>query len=90
MIEATTFVRSKVGLHARPAASFVKEAQKYRSTITIESAGRKANGKSIFEVLALGTRHQQEVVVRADGPDEEEAVKNLTQVLSTPEACHET
>lgn len=77
MVEAKVVVRNKVGLHARPAAMFVQEAMRYKSKITVEAAGKKADGKSILQVLALGVKAGQEIIVRADGQDEEEAVQSL-------------
>ncbi len=85
MIEVKTVVENRVGLHARPAAAFVQEAMKYECSITLESGGKKADGKSIFQVLALGVKQGQEVLIRADGENEEAAIENLVQLLSSPD-----
>ena len=86
MVEVKVVVVSKVGLHARPAAAFVQEALKHRCSVTLEAGGRKANGKSILEVLALGVKHGQEVTVRTDGEGEKEASKSLCRLLSSDES----
>lgn len=85
MVEAKAVVASKVGLHARPAARFVQEALKHACAISLESNGKRADGKSILQVLALGVKQGQEVVVRADGEGEEDAAKRLVDVLSGPD-----
>lgn len=77
MVEAKVVVRSKIGLHARPAAMLVQEAMRYKSRITLEAAGKKADGKSILQVLSLGVKAGQEITVRADGQDENQALQSL-------------
>ena len=82
MTEEKVVVKSPVGLHARPAASFVQEAMKHKCGIQIESAGKKADGKSILQVLALGVKFGQKITVSADGPGEEEAVASLVKLIN--------
>ena len=86
MVEAKVVVASKVGLHARPAAAFVQEALKHKCSVVLEAGGRKANGKSILEVLALGVKHGQEVILRTDGEGEKEASHNLCRLLTAEES----
>ncbi len=83
LTEGRAVVASSVGLHARPAAAFVQEACKYRSSVTIELLGRTADAKSIIQVLTLGAKKGQEVLIRADGEDETTAVDSLVALLST-------
>lgn len=82
MLAATTIVRNGVGLHARPAASLVREAQKYSCRITLEASGKRANGKSVIEILALGVRCGQEVRVCAEGEGEEKAVGGIVSLIA--------
>jgi len=79
--EAQVTVKNKVGLHARPATTFVQEAMKYRSKISIECGGRKADGKSILQVLSLGIKCGSLIVIRADGEDEHQAVERLLHMI---------
>ncbi|HHW26407.1 MAG TPA: HPr family phosphocarrier protein [Firmicutes bacterium] len=82
MTEAKVVVKSQVGLHARPAAMFVQEAIKHKCSIKVESAGKKADGKSILQVLSLGVKCGQEITLYADGPGEEEAIASLVKLVS--------
>lgn len=87
MKEARVTVRSKVGLHARPAAMFVQEALKFKCKVTIESGDKTADGKSILRVLALGVKCGQEIVIRTDGEGEDEALASLVSLIeNTPES----
>jgi phosphotransferase system HPr (HPr) family protein len=65
------------GLHARPAAAFVRTAGRFRAAIRVAHAGREADGKSILEVLTLGVHAGSTVHVIAEGEDAREAVSAL-------------
>lgn len=82
MLESKVVVASKVGLHARPAAAFVQAALKCRCSVTLECDGKKADGKSILQVLAMGVKCGQELVVRVQGEGEAEAINDLVRLLS--------
>lgn len=71
----------KVGLHARPAADFVREAEKYRSDVRVTKDGMSANGKSILALLTLAAESGSELVLEVDGPDEEQALDVLKTKL---------
>jgi len=85
MTEGRAVVASSVGLHARPAATFVQEAMKYKSKVTVEASGKAADAKSIIQVLKLGAKYGQEVIIRAEGDDEAEAVANLCVLIEKGE-----
>ena len=72
---------STMGLHARPATVFVKQANAFQSDITIEANGKKASGKSILGVLSLGAGYGAPLRICASGPDEEDAMAALTAVI---------
>lgn len=82
MIEKTVIVKDKVGLHARPAAVFVQVASKFKSTVTLEANGKKAVGKSILQVLSLGAKKDDSLLIRAEGDDEADAVRSLSELIS--------
>lgn len=86
MTESTVALNSRVGLHARPAAVFVQEGLKHKCKIQVESQGRKADGKSIVQILALGVKCGQVITIRAEGPGEEEAVAALVNVVNSTTA----
>lgn len=69
------------GLHARAAALFVREANRFSCDINLEAHGDKVNGKSIIGIMSLGAFNGEEVVIYAEGPDEEEAVSRLTHII---------
>lgn len=81
MVEKVLTVRNKDGLHARPAAIFVRTASQFSSEITISSEGKQANAKSILGVLSLGATKGTTITLRATGSDEEAAVAALAGLL---------
>lgn len=83
MVEATVIIRSKVGLHARPAANLVQLAAGLPCIITVEAGAKKANARSILQVLALGAKCGQEVLVRAAGEGEVSALEQVVALLSS-------
>lgn len=85
MVEREATVVPEAGLHARPAARFVKEAKGYSSEIVVIKDGQEANAKSSLRLMTLGAKHGERVVVRAEGEDEEAAVEALVAILSEEE-----
>ncbi len=82
MQEVTVIVTHEVGLHARPAAAFVSTAKKFQSNITVAKGETKVNAKSILSVLTLGVNQNTPITIRAEGADEQEAVKALTELVA--------
>lgn len=76
-------VKNKTGLHARPAATFVKTANKFKSGITIKKDGKEANAKAILSVLTLGAAMGSVVSITADGEDEQQAVSTLVELIES-------
>jgi len=74
-------IRNKIGLHARPAAQFVKMAEGFDSDIWVSKDGVRVNGKSILSLLTLAAEEGSVVLLEADGPDEAEALEALRNVL---------
>ncbi len=81
MREVTLTIRNKVGLHARPAALFVRTAGKFKSKVSAVKDGREVNAKSILSVLTLGAEQGAVVTIRAEGEDEAEAVEALKELV---------
>ncbi|SHJ62653.1 HPr family phosphocarrier protein [Paramaledivibacter caminithermalis] len=71
------------GLHARPAAVFVKSASQFKSDINIELNGSIFNAKSIMNILSLGAKKGDEITIVADGPDEKEAIDCLVNLIES-------
>lgn len=78
LVKKETVVRLHGGLFARAAANFVQSATRFRSEITLEKDGKKVNAKSIMGVMALAIASGQMVVMQADGPDEQQAIDQLS------------
>ena len=74
-------VKNEVGLHARPATYFIQKANEFKSGIWVEKEERRVNAKSLLGVLSMGITKGTRVSIIAEGPDEEEAVKALTDML---------
>src|SRR6201988_1811635 len=70
-------VINKLGVHARPAALFVKTANKFASDITVEKDGEQVNGKSIMGLMMLAAAQGPKLILMAEGPDAEAAVREL-------------
>ena len=85
MVEKEATIVPEAGLHARPAARFVKEAKSYSSDIVVMKDGAEANAKSSLRLMTLGAKHGDKVVIRAEGEDEEAAVEALIAILSEEE-----
>ncbi len=82
MTKKNILVKLQGGLEARPVALLVQEASKYDSTIYIQSGEKKVNAKSIMGMMSLGLDEGDELMVSADGADEEVAVGNIEKFLS--------
>ncbi len=85
MVERETTVGPEEGLHARPAAEFVRKAKQFDSEITVVKGNREANAKSPMKLMTLGARKGDEIVIRAEGEDAEEAVEALVELISENE-----
>jgi len=83
MPESSELVRLPAGvaLHARPAGEFVRAAAAFAATIDIEANGRRANGKSILEILGLGADGGSELRISASGDDAARAVVELASLV---------
>ncbi len=82
MIERSVVIKNRLGLHARPAADFVKTATSYTSDISLGRDGAWVNGKSIMGVMTLAAECGSTVTVRAEGSDAAAAVEALAECLN--------
>jgi phosphotransferase system HPr (HPr) family protein len=80
-IEKRITIKSKQGLHARPAAVFVQIANKYSSTVTVRKGSEEVNGKSIMGILMMGADRLAELVLIVDGDDAEQSFQELEAFL---------
>lgn len=77
MKEFTYTVKDPVGLHARPAGLFVKEAAKFNSKVTISSGEKSSDAKRLFSVMGLGIKGGNTITITAQGDDEDAAIEAL-------------
>ena len=80
--ESTVALPVGVALHARPAATFVKTALRFRSKLTVGMDGKVADAKSILAVLALGAVGGTVLSLGADGEDAPDALAALSSCVS--------
>ena len=81
MVAKDIVVTNQVGLYARPATFFIQKANDFRSTIMVAKDDRKVNAKSLLGVLSLGITKDSTITISAEGPDEEEAVNALCELV---------
>ena len=74
-------VSNKLGVHARPAAMFVKVANRFEAEIFVEKDGEVVNGKSIMGLMMLAAGPGSKLRVRAAGADASEALNEIEALL---------
>lgn len=82
MIIKNMTVELQTGLEARPVALFVQVASRFDSSIYVEHDNKRVNAKSIMGMMTLGLSAGEDIVVSAEGVDEEEAIKQIQEYLS--------
>lgn len=85
MAKSLVVVNLRTGLHARPAALFVQEANKFNSEIFVEKNEKRVNAKSIMGVMSLAISSGTEIAISAEGVDAELAVRALIELVSKEE-----
>lgn len=85
MVEIEVKVVPEQGIHARPAAKFVKTAKRFTSDIKVIKDGREANAKSALKLMTIGAKKGDDIIIRAEGEDAEEAVNALAEIAASPE-----
>lgn len=81
LIKRQITVQNAQGLHARPAAVFVRIANKFESDVTVKKDTESVNGKSIMGLLVLAATEGSTIEIETNGPDAEQAMKELEYFL---------
>ncbi|TVR65150.1 MAG: HPr family phosphocarrier protein [Gemmatimonadales bacterium] len=81
MDERTVRIRNRLGMHARPAAEFVKLAGSFDADVTVCRGDLEVNGKSIMGVLMLAAEQGAEMVIRTRGRQRSEAADALVTLI---------
>jgi phosphotransferase system HPr (HPr) family protein len=74
-------ILNKLGIHARPAAQFVKTANRFQSDIYVEKDGEEVDGKSIMGLMMLAAGHGSVISVNAEGADADAALAALGDLI---------
>lgn len=82
MITKILTVQNKLGIHARPAAQFVRVASRFQSDVTVEKDDESVDGKSIMGLMMLAVGWGAEIKVTADGADEVETIAALEELVN--------
>ena len=80
--EAAVPIVNPLGLHARPAAEFVKVAAKFQARVTVSKDGLEVNGKSIMGMMMLAAECGSSLTIRAEGDDAAEALAALQALVA--------
>jgi len=83
MTKKEVIIKIDHGLHARPAAQFVKKASSFESDIVISFKSKEINAKNILAVTSLGAKKDDQITLKATGSDEEEAIKRLVELTES-------
>ena len=81
-VEKEIPIVNRLGLHARPAAMFVRIASRYRSEIWVSKEGEEVNGKSIMGLMMLAAGQGSKLRIRSEGPDAEKAMEELEGLIN--------
>lgn len=73
------------GFHVRPAAAFAEIAGRYQSQVTLAKGDRRVDGRRVLDLIMLGAEAGTELTLEVLGPDAEEAIEALAQILASPE-----
>ena len=82
VVERSAPIVNRLGLHARPAAEFVKIANRFHAHIVVKKDDLEVNGKSIMGMMMLAAECGSALLIRADGDDAEAAVEALLAVVA--------
>lgn len=81
MVSKNVVIRNQTGLHLRPAGTLCKEAIQFKSQITFSFRETTANAKSVLSVLGACVKSGDEITLRCEGEDEQEALDYLVNAI---------
>ena len=80
-LEKELTIVNRLGLHARPAAMFVRIASRHRADVWVAKEGEEVNGKSIMGLMMLAAGQGSKLRIRCDGPDADKAIEELEELI---------
>ena len=83
MTERYVTIKNRTGIHARPSSVIAKAAGRFSASISIINEAENAliNAKSIMGIISLGAGYNTSLLLRAEGPDEEEAINVIADIF---------
>ena len=81
MPQSEAEIVNKLGLHARASAKLTQTASAFSAEVWLSRNGRRVNAKSIMGVMMLAAAKGTTIVVETSGPDEEEAMQALLELI---------
>jgi len=81
-IEKEVTIVNRLGMHARPAAMFVRIASRYRAEVWVEKEGEQINGKSIMGLMMLAAGQGSKLLIRCEGPDADKAMVEIEELIA--------
>ena len=82
MLQREADIVNRLGLHARASAKLTQAAGQFESNVWVSRNGRRVNAKSIMGVMMLAAPQGSRIIVEADGPDEDQAMQAVTQLIA--------
>ena len=82
-VEKEITIVNRLGMHARPAAMFVRVASRYRCEVWVEKEGEQINGKSIMGLMMLAAGQGSKLRVRCEGQDADRALQEIEQLIAS-------
>lgn len=81
-LEKEVTIVNRLGMHARPAAMFVRVASRFRSEVWVEKDGEQINGKSIMGLMMLAAGQGSKLLIRCEGPDADRAMQEIEELIA--------
>ena len=81
IVARTVTVNNPQGLHLRPADMFVRRANQFECSVALEKDGNSIDGKSILDIVTLAAECGSKVLITTNGPDAEEAMRALVELV---------
>lgn len=81
--EKSVTLTNDYGLHARPATLFVEMSNRFTCDVLVIRDSQEVNGKSVMGIMMLGAESGSTLTIRTDGPDAEEAMKSLVELVES-------
>ena len=85
MVTKTITIKSKEGLHARPATEIAKRATQYTATVELDVRGNKYKAKSVLNIMSAGIKNSTQIQIICNGVDEEKALEGMLQTFQEHE-----